>query len=457
MFHGMARVAVIQNVEPNNKLGVGGREFRVKRNPVGQGGAFVYDPRDFYSFGVTRNLVWWVPLGDVLALTAYPLNSPSKLVTPGLEVPVLAGLLWAPDTRDVLDYVFDGEAMPADSSGPSGSIPARARRLAAIQAGAPCTPTELSPVTVELVGLYEELHTFKDDVEELDMGFSQAGPYSAWIEAVEANRDRDKEAGGVVYREVGFMPGDVIRLSREYSGDFSVSDSAIEFDETLIQTGLALARCEEPVTVTAVQDIVRASAEVRRDYAEAEAERLAAPLSASDRAGGVVVAARIQLAVLERAVAERAVAERAAVLLSLSRLERAAGALGDLVREIEQRIKQEYGAALARFTVAVGAAERGAGTWAAALAEGETVLALATAMAAEMSAIATAMAALEAMAPPEVAAEVAARVTPSRMTFEQAVHGMESAVVELQDQLESMRVLMADKEATQLHVDQAGR
>ena len=32
-FHAMARAAVILNVEPN-KLGVGGREFRVKRNPT---------------------------------------------------------------------------------------------------------------------------------------------------------------------------------------------------------------------------------------------------------------------------------------------------------------------------------------------------------------------------------------------------------------------------------------
>ena len=43
-FHAMARAAVILNVEPNN-LGVGGREFRVKRNPTAPGGAFVYDPR----------------------------------------------------------------------------------------------------------------------------------------------------------------------------------------------------------------------------------------------------------------------------------------------------------------------------------------------------------------------------------------------------------------------------
>ena len=47
-FHAMARAAVILNVEPN-KLGVGGQEFRVKRNPNAPGGAFVYDPRDRFQ------------------------------------------------------------------------------------------------------------------------------------------------------------------------------------------------------------------------------------------------------------------------------------------------------------------------------------------------------------------------------------------------------------------------
>ena len=108
-FHGMARAAVILNVEPNT-LGVGGGEFRVKRNPLAPGGAFVYNPRDVF-FGVTRNLVWWVPSGDVTALIAYPLNGPSQLVTPALEFPGRAGLLDIPNTADVVAYVFRGEPM----------------------------------------------------------------------------------------------------------------------------------------------------------------------------------------------------------------------------------------------------------------------------------------------------------------------------------------------------------
>ena len=75
-----ARALVISHVEPN-ELSVGGREFRVKRNPVGEG-CFVYDPRTRFN-GTARNLVWWVPEEG----KAYPLNSPRKMVTPGLNWP----------------------------------------------------------------------------------------------------------------------------------------------------------------------------------------------------------------------------------------------------------------------------------------------------------------------------------------------------------------------------------
>ena len=119
--------------------------------------------------------------------------------------------------------------------------------------------------------------------------------------------------------------------------------------------------------------------------------------------------------------------------------ERAAVALGDRMRELEEQRRPEYEVALARFAAAA-AAERGDGTWAAALAAGETVLALATAIEAEMSAIATEMAALEATAPPEVAAIAA----PNRMDFEQAVAEFESVVVGLQEQLELIRALVAE-------------
>ena len=102
-FHGEARALVILHVEPN-KLRVGGREFRVKRNPVGKG-CFVYDPRTRF-YGVKRNLVWWIPKED----KAYSLNSPSKMVTPGLKWPREEGVD-APSTFEVIDYVFEGKPM----------------------------------------------------------------------------------------------------------------------------------------------------------------------------------------------------------------------------------------------------------------------------------------------------------------------------------------------------------
>ncbi len=74
-----ARGIVIQALEPNN-LGVGGAEFKTKPNPKGKG-VFVYDPRTRFH-GVQRFLVWLV-LNDV----AYPLNGPSKNLTPSLKWP----------------------------------------------------------------------------------------------------------------------------------------------------------------------------------------------------------------------------------------------------------------------------------------------------------------------------------------------------------------------------------
>lgn len=102
-FHGEARALVIMEVQLN-KLGVGGREFRVKRNPVGKG-CFVYDPRTEFS-GVKRNLVWWVLEEN----KAYALNSPSKMVTPSLKWPREDGLD-EHSTAEIVAYVFEKKPM----------------------------------------------------------------------------------------------------------------------------------------------------------------------------------------------------------------------------------------------------------------------------------------------------------------------------------------------------------
>ena len=127
---------------------------------------------------------------------------------------------------------------------------------------APCIPTELSPAAVELVRLYEELHTFKDDIGFLDMGFGY-GPASAWMQAVE--RHQDENLGFELSDELGFLTNDVTMLGMNYvDEDFSESElRAIEYFEGRIQAGLAAARCTE---LGSVQETIQAALEARRAY-----------------------------------------------------------------------------------------------------------------------------------------------------------------------------------------------
>ena len=105
LFHGAARAAVIANVQPN-KLRVGGQRFRARRNPLPDRGAIVYDPRTSFG-GVKRNLIWWVPsIEEARRNKAYPLNSPSKMVTPGLEFPMRAGFSSAPQASQINKIMF---------------------------------------------------------------------------------------------------------------------------------------------------------------------------------------------------------------------------------------------------------------------------------------------------------------------------------------------------------------
>ena len=75
-----ARGLVVEALKLPNDLGVSGREFKTKTNPKGEG-VFVYDPRTRFS-GVSRNLLWLV-----VDHQAYPLNGPSKTLTPRLRWP----------------------------------------------------------------------------------------------------------------------------------------------------------------------------------------------------------------------------------------------------------------------------------------------------------------------------------------------------------------------------------
>ena len=114
-FHANARALVISNIEPN-KLGVGGQEFRVKRNPVGEG-CFVYDPRTRFR-GTLRTMVWWVPKEGVV----YKLNGPSHMVTPSLKWPGEAGID-GPPTHEIVDYVFHDKPMSRPALSPKMALP----------------------------------------------------------------------------------------------------------------------------------------------------------------------------------------------------------------------------------------------------------------------------------------------------------------------------------------------
>ena len=129
----------------------------------------------------------------------------------------------------------------------------------------PCIPRKLSEASMELVRLYDQLHTFKDDTAFLDRGFSQAGPYYAWMEAVKAHQDANP--GWVLFDELGFLPNEVLMLGMDYMNeDFSESElGAIEYFEGKIQAGLAAARCTE---LGSVQETIRAASEARRAYVD---------------------------------------------------------------------------------------------------------------------------------------------------------------------------------------------
>ena len=257
----------------------------------------------------------------------------------------------------------------------------------------PCIPRKLSEASMELVRLYDQLHTFKDDPEFIRVGFGPGGPYSAWLQAIKRHRDTNSGAAAFkLFDEVGFMSGDLLMLGMDYIGEnLSESElSSIEYFEKTFQAGLALSRCEE--IGSNWRKTIQVSLEARQAYvAEAEAQILA------------------RESLLGRSLTDEELAfERLRDVLGAGEDEELALAklrpLVNRMREIGEQRKQEYDAALAQFAAAAVAAEQGNGAYTASLAAGETLLALTTAIEAEISALATELVALEAAAPPEVAA-----------------------------------------------------
>lgn len=166
-FHSNARALVIRKIEPN-KLSVGGKEFRIKRNPLGKG-CFVYDPRTRFS-GVKRNLVWFV-LGED---AAYALNAPSKMVTPVLKWPREDGI-HTPSTSEVIAYVFDKKPMTSPKSKQQG------------------VPSSDNGFTIEEYKIYRAVIDSPMSVSEAEA--VQKVAKNRRIEAAEAKKTVDKVQG----------------------------------------------------------------------------------------------------------------------------------------------------------------------------------------------------------------------------------------------------------------------
>ena len=177
-----------------------------------------------------------------------------------------------------------GALMPDDETSSVASTPtdgqeavtiteattAAAERPATSPTETPCIPTELSPAAVELVPLYEELHTFRNDPDFIFSGFGREDwPYFGWMQAIK--RHQDTNPGFEMLGELGFLPNEVLMLGMNYvSEEFSESDlAAIEYFERKIQAGLAAARCTE---LGSVQETIQAALEARRSYVAEDKE-----------------------------------------------------------------------------------------------------------------------------------------------------------------------------------------
>ena len=113
---------------------------------------------------------------------------------------------------------------------------------------------QLSPAAAEAVRLYRQFHTFKDDPQFAEMGFSSAGPYHAWLQAIRAlDGSLDREAGLEAWRQLGIPIADVMMLGMNYMsaagrarrGEPADPDDAqhVEDLERTLQASLAAAFC----------------------------------------------------------------------------------------------------------------------------------------------------------------------------------------------------------------------
>ena len=97
-------------------------------------------------------------------------------------------------------------------------------------------PTEFSAHTNQLLTLYEELHSFKDDPTFHEVGFGRCCRFSDWQTRVEALRSK---AGLETLADIGVLPGDLLTLGMEYMRSKGRPTEYTETMEPHYQSGLA--------------------------------------------------------------------------------------------------------------------------------------------------------------------------------------------------------------------------
>ncbi len=101
-------------------------------------------------------------------------------------------------------------------------------------------PTGFSAPTTELLELYEELHSFKDDPAFHRAGFGTCCRFRDWMTRVEALGSR---SGLEPLTEIGVLPGDLLVLGRAYLRSRGRPTEYTREMESLYRSGLsALAR-----------------------------------------------------------------------------------------------------------------------------------------------------------------------------------------------------------------------
>jgi hypothetical protein len=97
-------------------------------------------------------------------------------------------------------------------------------------------PTEFSANTKELLTLYQELHSFKDDPNFHEVGFGRCCRFHDWQTRVEALRSK---AGLETLADVGVLPGDLLTLGMEYMRSKGRPTEYTETMEPYYESGLA--------------------------------------------------------------------------------------------------------------------------------------------------------------------------------------------------------------------------